>query len=153
MPKYARYEDRPLWLRFLPSTVVIFAICSYSAIEGPGREDSIAKAVLNPALFAGREFKLPSNTKVLQVSPRGMQVVQRGVQIAVHLPETLAKEWQAWGGQLQAGDYVSLRAVFQPEGYLLLQEMHIHDGRKLKIWVSVLALLLLVGIIIRERRR
>jgi hypothetical protein len=153
MAKNARYEDRTPWLRLLPSTVVIVAICGYSAIEGPGREDSLATAVMNPALFAGRELRLPSNTRVLQVLPRGIEVAQRRAQVTVHIPEDLEREWRLWKEQVQAGDYVSLRAVFHPEGYLVLQEMHIHEGRQLKIWVSVLALLLLAGVIIRENWR
>ena len=128
-------------------------LCGYSALKGPSREGSIANAVRNPAVYAGRELTLPANTRVLQVLPQGIRVVQRGLQIAVHVPEGMDKQWQAWRGKLQAGDYVSLRAILHPEGYLVFREMHIHAGRHLKIWVSILALLLLAGIIIHERRR
>jgi hypothetical protein len=125
----------------------------YSALEGPSREGSIANAMQDPAVYAGRELTLPANTRVLQVSPQGIRVAQRGLQIAVRVPEGMDEQWQALRGELQAGDYVSLKAIFRPEGYLVLREMHIHTGRHLKIWVSILALLLFAGIIIRERRR
>jgi hypothetical protein len=104
-------------------------------------------------VYAGRELTLPANTRVLQVSPQGIRVEQGRRQIAVHVPEGMDRQWQALRGKLQVGDYVSLKAIFRPEGYLVFREMHIHAGRHLKIWVSILALLLFAGIIIRERRR
>jgi hypothetical protein len=138
-------------LRFILCIATLLGLCTYSAVVGPEQVDSIRKVLMNAEASAGMEVKLASNVRVVQVLPWELQVEQRRTQISVQVPERAAKEWEAWREQLQVGDQVSLRAVFHPEGYLLLREMHVHKGRSLKIWVSVGALLLLAGILCRER--
>ena len=99
------------------------------------------------------ELRLPSDVRVVQVHPREFLVQQHGAQITVLVPESIDQEWGVWKKQLQVGDYVRLKAMLHPEGYLLLHDMHLHKGRRLKIWVSVLAIFLLAGILIHERTK
>jgi hypothetical protein len=102
--------------------------------------------------FAGRELNI-QYARVDHVSPRTLQVEQRKARIIVQVPVALEQVWEVWKPLLQPHDHVSLRAVFHPEGYLILRDMHVHEGRWLKIWVSVSALFLLAGIVIYERRK
>jgi hypothetical protein len=131
----------------------LLGLCSYSAIVGPGRMDGVPQALASPQLAAGLELRLASDVRVVQVHPQEFLVQLHGAQIPVRVPGNVEREWGVWKKQLQVGDYVSLRAVLQPEGYLLLQDMHIHKGRRLKIWVSVFALILLTGIFVHERMK
>jgi hypothetical protein len=130
----------------------LFGLCTYSAVVGPGQSDSLPKALANPHLDAGLVLRLPSVVRVMEVRPQEFWVHQRGAQIVVRIPEQLEQDWMGRGQQLQAGDYVSLEATFHPDGYLLLRDMHVHKGRRLKIWVSLLALLVLAGLLLHERR-
>jgi hypothetical protein len=136
-------------LRFLLCAATLFGLCAYSAVVGPMQTTSIAKVFVDPAAFAGKELTLAS--RVVQVLPRELVVQQQGMRIPIRPPENAEKAWEVWRTPPQVGDYVSLRAVFHPEGYLILHDIHVHKGRRLKIWVSVFALLLLAGILIRER--
>lgn len=128
-------------------------LCLYSGIAGPQRSYTIPKLLAAPVGAAGAELTLGPNAKVVQVLPQGFEVEQLGAQLFVRVSGNLEKAWKVWKNQLRKADYVSLRAVFHPEGYLLLQEMHIHKGRRLKIWVSVFALLLLASIVINEHMK
>lgn len=134
-------------------TVALVGLCGYSAIFGPEHIATIPEVLANRAIFVGRELKLASGIEVVQVFPRELQVAQQGASIGVRVPENLAKDWEGWKKELKPGDFVSLTAVFQQEGYLLLRELHVHKGRLLKIWVSLSALLLLPVMLILERSR
>jgi hypothetical protein len=138
-------------LRVVLCIILLIGLCSYSAVVGPEHLDSLPWALAQPDRVAGSELRLPSNMKVVQIHPGAFVVRQRDAQIAVRVPDHLEPEWVVWQQQLQVGNYVSLKAMFHPEGYLLLHDMHVHRGRRLKIWVSVLALVLLAGILLHER--
>jgi hypothetical protein len=144
---------RPIDLRVLLFAATLFGLCAYSAIVGPTQMVSIAEVLADPVASAGKEVELASNVRVVQASPGEFLVQQRRVRIRVRATEHEEKEWGVWRKQPQIGDYVSLRAVFHPEGYLILHEIHVHTGRLLKIWVSIFALFLLAGILIRERTK
>jgi hypothetical protein len=130
----------------------LLGLCLYSGIVGSQRSYDLPKVVANPITYTDRELKFEyiSTVKVL---PQEFQVEQLGARIFVQIPENLDKEWAVWRKQLEVGDYVSLRAVFHPEGHLLLHEMHVHKGRRLKVWVSLFALLFLAGLLINERMK
>ena len=139
-------------LRRILGVATLLGLCVYSAIMGPRRVVSILDALANPAAFAGREFNI-QYVRVVNPLPQALQVQQRSAQINVQVPDNLEQAWEVWKRQLQARDYVSLQAVFHPEGFLTLRDLHVHEGRWLKIWVSVLALLLLAGVVISEHRK
>jgi hypothetical protein len=139
-------------LHLLLYTTILFGLCVYSATIGPRQVVSILDALANPAAFAGRELNL-QYARVVNLLPQALQVQQRSAQINVQVPENLEQAWEVWNRQLQARDYVSLQAVFHPEGFLILRDLHVHEGRWLKIWASIFALFLLAGVVIYERRK
>ena len=129
----------------------IVGLCLYSHFAGPQQGHRLSQILADPLTYAGVSLPL-AYAKVVGLVPHQFRVENwEKAQIAVHIPEHLDAAWKKWREQLQVGHYVSLRAVVQPEGYLLLDDMHIHKGRRLKVWVSVLALLLLAGKLIHER--
>ena len=139
---------RPV-LHLLLYIAILFGLCVYSATIGPRRVVTIGKVLANPVAFAGKELNL-QYAGVTHLLPQALQVEQSQARITVQVPATLEQPWEVWKRQLQAHDYVSLQATFHPEGYLILRDMHVHEGRWLKIWVSVFALFLLAGILLRE---
>jgi hypothetical protein len=140
-------------LRIIVCIATLIGLCSYSAVIGPGHIDSLPEALAWPTRGAGSMLRLPADVKVVHIYSREFVVQQRGTRVSVRVPDDLAQEWAVWKQQLQVDDYVSLKATFHPKGYLLLQDMHVHRGRRLKIWVSVLALFVVVGRLIHERTK
>jgi len=140
-------------LRIFVCAIILVGLCSYSAIIGPRSLDSLREALAQPALAAGLELRLGPSVKVVDVHPRAFVIRQRGAQIAVRIPDPREPQWVVWKQPLEVGDHISLRGTFHPEGYLVLHDMHIHSGRRLKIGVSVLALMLLAGMLIYERMK
>ena len=128
----------------------LVGLCLYSGIVGSQRSARILKILADPLAYVGVQLEL-AYVRVVHVAPQRFRVEYRDTQIAVRMPAHLDRAWETWREQLQVGHYVSLRAVVQPEAYLFLHEMHIHKGRRLKVWVSVFALLVLAGMLIYER--
>jgi hypothetical protein len=128
-------------------------LCLYSSFAGPQQGYRLSEILADPLAYTGVSLTL-AYAKVVHLVPHQFRVENwEEAQIAVRIPDPLEAVWKQWREQLQVGHYVSLRAVVQPEGYLLLDDMHIHQGRRLKVWVSVLALLLLGGKLLHERRQ
>ena len=115
-------------LHLLLYTAIFFGLCVYSATIGPRQVITILDALANPVASAGRELNI-QYARVAHVLPRALQVEHRKAQITVQIPATLEQAWEVWKQQLQARDYVSLQAVFHPEGYLILRDMHVHEGQ------------------------
>ena len=131
----------------------IVGLCLYSHIVGPQQGHRLSQILADPLAYAGISLTL-SYAQVMRLVPQQFHVANwEDVQIAVRVPDHLNAAWKKWRNQLQVGHRVSLRAVVQPEGYLLLNDLHIHQGRRLKIWVSVLALFLLAGKLTHEYLR
>jgi hypothetical protein len=148
LKQFSRFRAEPRYYQGLS----LLGLCLYSYLVAPQRTDSIPKIVANPHRSVGREIKLGSDTKVIWVRPQEFQVEQAGAVILVKPPENLQREWESWRRQLQPGDYVSLKGMVQPGGFLRLQNMHIHKGRMLKVWVSLAGLLVFGGILVHESR-
>jgi hypothetical protein len=130
----------------------LFALCLYGAIAGSLRSYDIRKMVAEPSRYAGVKLNW-AYVKVVQVLSQQFQIKNRGVTIAVQIPTHLEHRWKSWREQLKVGHAVSLRAVFHPDRYLLLHEMHIHHGRRLKVWASILALFSLATMLMYEHRK
>jgi hypothetical protein len=130
--------------------VGLIGLCLYSGLVGPGDIDTIPEALAHPEQAAGRTFELGSDVTVLRVHAHGFDVEQLGGQAVVRIPPPLQAEWERCREYLTVGDYVSLRAVFQPPHSLLLEEVHVHTGRRLKIWVSAIAFLVFAAIVLRS---
>jgi hypothetical protein len=139
-------------LSLLLYTAILLGLCVYSATIGPRHVVSIREALADPAAFAGRKLNL-QYARVVSVLPWVLQVAGHSTRITVQVPASLEPAWDVWKSQVQARDYVSLQAVLHPNGLLILRDLHVHEGRWLKIWVSVFALVLVAGIIIYERRK
>ena len=123
-------------LHIIVYTATLVGLCSYSAVVGPGRIDSLPEALAWPTRTAGSALRLPADVKVVHAYPRSLWC-NSAAHISVRVPDDIEQKWAVWKRQMQVGDYISLTATFHPEGYLLLHDMHVHRGRRLKIWVSV----------------
>lgn len=139
-------------LRFFLCAVALFGLCVYSAMVGPGRKTLLQNVQRNAEAFDGREIRLNSKVIVSRLLADGFEIEQSGAKIFVKIPEHQLHEWQVAKDDIGIGDYVSLRANFQREGYLSLIEMHVHSWRGAKIWVSSVALLLLAGFLMWGQR-
>jgi hypothetical protein len=139
-----------MWGAFLGLGLV--GLCVYSSIVGPQHTYDMSQLLADPSRSAGLELEL-GYTQIEDISNREFRVQRQGTRLSVWIPTRLQEEWERWQAQLEVGDYVSLRAVLLPEGHLSLQDLHIHKGRRLKIWVSLIAVGLLAGMVLHEHRQ
>jgi hypothetical protein len=142
--------DARYWL-----SLGIAGLCLYSGIIGSRQIDTIPEVLDNPPAADGTELRLGSDVKLSGIQAHEFQVEQLGARIVVRVPAELKKAWAVWSEQLRVGDYVSMKATYHSEekGYLLLHTLHPHKGRRLKIWVSLGALILVAGMMTRDWRK
>lgn len=138
---------------FLACLLALAALSFYSERVGSVQVDTIPEIVARQGLPNGQEVALTSDAKVVEIRADGFTAEQGGSRIGVRIPPQLSRDWQTTKQEITPGDYISLRGVYRAGGYLEARDYHVHKGRRLKIWVSVAALLavtLLVGKQVRE---
>ncbi len=128
------------------------ALSLYSARVGSVEVDTIPEIIAHRGLPNGQEVALTSDVKIARVGPTDFTVEQGGDKIGVRIPSELGSAWEITRRTVNAGDFISLRAVYRSEGYLEAREFHVHKGRRLKIWVSIGALLI-AGVLIGKHAR
>jgi hypothetical protein len=119
--------------------LALVGLCIYSWIIGPREIDTIPEVLEASRKADGLELSLGADSKVVDLQDNGFLVEQLGERLAVRIAANLQTEWMTWRGQLDMGDFISMRAVYHAGegGYLLLQELHIHKGRRLKMFASL----------------
>jgi hypothetical protein len=135
--------------------LALLGLCIYSGIVGPREIDTISEVLEASHRADGLVLRLGSDTKVVDLRESGFLVEQSGKRLPVRIPADLQRQWRTWKDQLRRGDFVSMRAVYRAEegGCLLLQEFHIHKGRRLKMVLSLVALFLLAGLLMAGRTK
>jgi len=130
-------------------------LCLYSGIIGPRQIDTIPEVLADPPAADGTELRLGSDAELISIQEYEFHVEQLGARIVVRIPAELRTEWAVWSEQLRIGDYISMKATYRSEGqgYLLLHTFHPHRGRRLKVWVSLGALVLLAGMMMQDWRQ
>lgn len=128
-------------LGFFSCLLALAALSFYSVRIGSVEVDTIPEIVARRGLPDGQEVALTSDAKVVEIRADGFTAEQGGATIGVLIPERLRKDWQTTRQEITPADYISLRGVYRTGGYLEARDYHVHKGRRLKIWVSVAALL------------
>lgn len=139
-------------LGFLACLLGLVALSFYSARVGAPAVDTVPELKAHLGLAGGQEVALTSDVKIVEVRANDFTVEQGRARIDVRIPEKLQADWEEKKRTAKAGDYVSLRGIYQSAGYLEAREYHIHKGRRLKIWVSLAALLVAVFLIGKQVR-
>ncbi|RPI29642.1 MAG: hypothetical protein EHM61_00865 [Acidobacteria bacterium] len=146
-------DGRPSVLGFLSCLLFLGALCFYSARFGSAAVDTIPEIRAKGRSAIGQEVALTSDVKVVRLLDNGFIARQGGAQMEVTISDEVESQWNAAKHGLAVGDFVSLRAVCKQTGLLEAREFHVHKGRRLKIWVSIAALLAAAAILFVQFRK
>ncbi|RPJ83992.1 MAG: hypothetical protein EHM18_12690 [Acidobacteria bacterium] len=128
------------------------ALSFYSARTGSAEVDTIPEIIAKGGLPNGQEVALTSDVKITDIGADQFVAKQGRARIGVLIPAELMPIWEKTKPGIKIGDYVSLRAVYRSPGHLEAREFHVHKGRRLKIWVSLAALLVFGFLIVKQVR-
>ena len=123
------FSNRFLFGKIMVTLVLILSLCYYGLLEGPETELTFQKCMKNPEYYDGVELII-SYHKVGMISPEHFELLVGNSTVIV----------MGKAGEAVEGDYVSVRTKFEKEGFLNLEEIHIHKGRRLKYALSLLPL-------------
>lgn len=137
---------------FLSCLLALAALSFYSVRVGSDQADTIPEIVAGQGVESGQEIALTSDVTVTEIGASEFVAEQNGARIRVLIPPQLRPEWEDTRTDLKVGDHISLRGVCRKAGYLEARQYHVHKGRRLKIWISVAALLVAGGLIFKQVR-
>jgi len=137
---------------FLSCLVGLAVLSFYSARVGSAAVDTIPEISRHRGLPNGQEVRLTSDVKIAEIGSDRFTAEQGRARIDVLIPDDLRRDWDTTRPGIKPGDYVSLRAAYRAPGYLEAREYHVHKGRRLKIWVSVAALLIVGLLVVKQAR-
>ncbi len=139
-------------LGFLSCLLGLAALSFYSARVGSAEVDTIPEIIARQGLPSGKEVALTSDVKITGIGSEEFTVEQGGARIGVLIPKEHQAAWEETRPGIKPGDYVSLRGIYRAAGCLEVREYHVHKGRRLKIWVSLAALLVVALLVAKQAR-
>lgn len=126
MTKYART------IILLVIGITLISLSFYSAHFHPWIE--LKDCLQNPQKYDGQLVTSYKEPMIGEIYPDGFQLIQKQVtSIRVYSDTT----------GLSTGEYVGIRAVFHKEGYLVATNLKIARNRRVKIWISVIPVLII----------
>ncbi len=93
----------------------------------------LAEMLAGPQKFAGQRVAVFVESKIAERTEEGFVLAQRGHRLRV----------QADVKEAPVGEFVAVQGVFQPPDYLQAEAVHLAQGRRWKMAVSVIPVLLL----------
>lgn len=103
---------------------------------------SLEMCLRDPLRYDREEIGVGTEAKVVEILPDGFLLKEMGRTIRVKGDPQNASP----------GDFVRLRAVFHRQGYLELKHLYIAKGRRFKIYISIVAALLILFLVLRTYR-
>ena len=117
--------------KILPGLALLLLLCVWADYSCPYPE--LAEILGEPQKFAGQQVAIFIEARVVDRTEDGFILAQRGQHLRVR---TNVKE-------APLGEFVAVQGVFQPPNYLQARAIHLAQGRRWKIAVSVIPVLLL----------
>jgi hypothetical protein len=117
--------------RILPGLALLFLLCAWANYSCPYPD--LAEMLGNPQKFAGQQVAVFIEARIVERTADGFILAQRG-----HRLRVLADVKEA-----ARGEFVAVQGVFQPPDRLQAEAIRLAQGRRWKIAVSVIPVLLL----------
>ncbi|MGH7601745.1 MAG: hypothetical protein ACREOI_35735 [bacterium] len=117
--------------KILPGLALLLLLCAWADYSCPYPD--LAEILGNPQKFAGQRVAIFIEARIVERTEDGFILTQRG-----HHLRVLANVKEA-----PLGEFVAVQGVFQPPNYLQAGAIHLAQGRRWKIAVSVIPVLLL----------
>jgi hypothetical protein len=126
--------------RILSGLIVLLSLCAWAQYSCPYPE--LAEILAYPEKFAGRRVAVFIEAKVAEHTIDGFILNQRGHRLRVHANIQDAP----------IDEFVAVAGVFQPPSDLQADAVHLARGRRWKMAVSVIPVLLLAFLVPRALR-
>ena len=124
----------------MAALLVIVLLCLYSYRNPPTH--TLDRCLEQPALCDHQPLSTSAGSTVETVDANGFWLRSDSHHIWV----------EGDSSQVHPGDTVFLEAVFHQEGYLELQQIYVSRYRKVRIWVSLLAIVWVIWVFLRTYR-
>jgi len=135
------FSDNHRALKVSVLLIIILSLCTYSYFAGMEKDRRLEGLVDNSRLYAGRIVPF-SYGRVIKVEKNAFTVKFLRQKVTVFpLPE-----------EIGLSSKISLLGKLQPDGRFRMLEYHVHKGHKLKIYISVIALIVVFALFIRRFR-
>ena len=118
--------------RIITGLIVLTLICAWAQYSCPYPE--LAQMLKNPEPYAGKRVAILIEARVTALTTDGFMLDQRGEQLQVH----------AAVKNPPLDEFVSVAGIFQPPNHLHADTVHLAQGRRWKMAVSVIPVLALV---------
>ncbi len=118
--------------RLITGLIALTLICAWARYSCPYPE--LAEIVANPAKYSGQRVAVFIEARVTAQTAEGFILNQRGTPLQVH---TAIKN-------APLNEFVAVAGIFQPPNSLHADAVHLAQGRRWKMAVSVLPVLALV---------
>lgn len=121
--------------------IIILLLCTYSYFIGMEKDRRLGSLIDNSKIYAGRIVPF-SYGQVIEVEKNAFTVKFLRQKVRVFpLPEGIG-----------LSSKISLLGKLQTGGSFLLIEYHVHKGHKLKIYISVIAMIVVFSLFLRKFR-
>ncbi|MCI0698421.1 hypothetical protein L0337_41290 [candidate division KSB1 bacterium] len=117
--------------KILPGPVLLLLLCAWANYSCPYPD--LAEILGNPQKFAGQRVAVFIEARIAERTEDGFILAQRG-----HRLRVLANVKEA-----PLGEFVAVQGVFQPPNHLRAETIRLAQGRRWKIAISVIPVLLL----------
>ena len=128
------------WIRISGLLLILAGLLYYGHQFNP--EINLSMCLKDPTRYDGREIPVGTEAKVIKRLADGFILQEMGHTIRVK-------------GDLQdiaPGEYVRMRAIFHKEGYLELKRIYVAEGRRLKIFLSIVPAVLVLFLLFKIYR-
>lgn len=119
-------------VRILSGLALLLLLCAWANYSCPYPD--LGEILGNPQQFAGQRVAIFIEARFMEQTEDGFILAQRG-----HRLRVLANV-----KKVPLGEFVAVQGVFQPPDHLQAEAIHLAQGRRWKIAVSVIPVLLLV---------
>ncbi len=141
------------WILLLISLAALAALCTYSALVGPQRVDTVRELVRQGRQVTGQQVALESNVRVVSYDADTLLLQQGQARIQARIPVVLKSRWNEDRTEIKPREFISLRGTVVPGPAIVIEDYHLHKDRSFKIWLSLAALLVLIPVVFLEWRR
>jgi len=126
--------------RIITGLIALTLICAWAHYSCPYPE--LAQILANPEPYAGRRVAAFIEARVTAHTADGFMLDQRGAQLQIHAEIKNAP----------LDEFVAVAGIFQPPNHLHADTVHLAQGRRWKMAVSVIPVLALVFLLPRALR-
>jgi hypothetical protein len=118
--------------------LIIVALCIYGYFTHP--QPTLKQCLLDPEKYDGYPLKVFGEVRAGSIHKEGFEFVEEKSRVWVKPRPKDIKD----------NEFIEMQVVFHKEGYLELLQYYIHKGRRLKIAVSAIAVVVVMLLFFRE---